>query len=67
MKITIKEQNILNEIHRKFSELTDLYYQLSTETREKTLKLHGEYYSINHCIRWGEIAINEIREEFKNN
>ena len=59
------DKNILEEMHRKFSELATLYYQLPEETREKTLKFHGEYYSINHCVRWGEIAISEIRDKIE--
>jgi len=63
MKVTNNEKRILEEIHRKFSEIATLFDELSEQTKEQTLKFHNENSSINHCIRWGEIAISEIRNE----
>jgi hypothetical protein len=65
MKVTKEEERILEEIHRKFSELSTLLDQLSNKTVEKTLKFHNENYSINHCIMWGEIGISEIRDDLE--
>ena len=63
MKVIKEEERILEDIHRKFSELATLFELLSEETKQKTLKFHKDFYSVNHCIRWGEIGISEIRDE----
>jgi len=57
------DQNILNEMHRKFSELATLQSELSQETQQSMLTLHGEHYTVNHCVRWGEIAISDVVNE----
>jgi len=52
-------------MHRLFSELATLQSELSQETQQKILEFSNENYSVNHCVRWGEIAISEIRDELK--
>ena len=63
MKITRNEERILEDIHRYFSKIATLFDELSEETKQETLKYHAENNSINHCIRWGEIGISEIRDD----
>jgi hypothetical protein len=66
MKVTsLNDIIILEQIHRKFSEIATLFDELSEQTKNQTLDFHDENYSINHCIRWGEIAISEIRDEIE--
>jgi len=61
--MTNNDQNILNEMHRKFSELAELQSELSQECQQIILNFHDEHFSIPHCIRWGEIGIDEIEKE----
>jgi len=63
MKTNDNDQNILNEIHRKFSELVTLHSELSPEAQQIVYDLHEEHFTLNHCIRWGEIAISEVIDE----
>ena len=57
------DQKILDEMHRKFSELAVLHSELSQSVKHKMLELHGEHYTVNHCVRCGEIAISEVIDE----
>ena len=63
MKVNDNDQNILNEIHRKFSELATLHSELSPEVNQIIYDLHEEHFTLNHCIRWGEIGISEVIDE----
>ena len=65
MKVTREEERILEEMHRLFSILVTLEGELSEETRNKMFKLHEENFSVNHCVRWGEIGISEIRDDLE--
>jgi len=67
MKVTKNDERILEEMHRLFSMLATLESELSEETKQKCLQFHNEHFTINHCIRWGEIGILEIREEIDYN
>ena len=57
------DQRILDEMHRRFGELATLQSELSQNTQQIMLTLHGEHYTVNHCVRWGEIAISEVIDE----
>jgi len=61
--MTNNDQNILNEMHRKFSELAGLQSELSQDAQQTILTMHGEHYTVAHCVRWGEIAISEVIDE----
>ena len=63
MKVNANDQRILDEMHRKFSELATLHSELSQNIKHTMLELHGEHYTVNHCVRWGEIAISEVIDE----
>ena len=63
MKVNDNDQNILNEIHRKFSELATLHSELSPEVNQIIYDLHEAHFTLNHCIRWGENAISEVIDE----
>ena len=65
MKVSRRDEEILNQMHRLFSELAELQSQLSDRTQQKTLEFSNENYSVNHCIRWGEIAISEVVDELE--
>jgi hypothetical protein len=62
MNITRNDEKILNDIHRKFSEIVELFDYLSEKCKTEVLNFHNEHYSLNHCIRYGEIAASEIRD-----
>ena len=63
MIINDNDQNILNEIHKKFSELVTLQNELSPEVQQIVYDLHGAHFTVNHCIQWREIAISEAIDE----
>ena len=63
MRANANDQRILDEMHRKFSELSTLQSELSQNTQQTMLNLHGENFTVNHCVRWGEIAISEVIDE----
>jgi len=65
MKVSNNNKRIIEEMHRLFSELATLQSELSQEAQQKILEFNNENYSVNHCIRWGEIAISEIRDELE--
>ena len=67
MKISRQDVRNLSEIHRKFSEIESLYQELSQEVKQVILEMHGEHFTVAHCSRWGEMAINDVRDELEVN
>lgn len=60
MKINKEEKKIIQEINKLFNQAEDLFLSLSNETQDKILEYHNENYSLNHCIRWGIQASDEL-------
>lgn len=67
MKISKQDARNLNEIHRKFSEIESLYQGLSPEVKQVILEMHEEHFTVAHCSRWGEMAIDDVRNELEVN
>lgn len=67
MEISLNDKIRLNEIHRKFSEIESLYQDLSSEVKQVILEMHEEHFTVAHCSRWGEIAIDDVRNELEVN
>jgi len=65
MRANANDQRILDEMYRKFSELAILQSELSQNVQQTMLELHGEHFTVNHCVRWGEIAISEVTSEIE--
>jgi hypothetical protein len=60
MKLNKEEKKAIKEINKLFNQAEDLFLTLSNETQEKILDYHNENYSLNHCIRWGIQASDEL-------
>ena len=57
---TEDEKAILYEIRDKFEELDELFIGLSDQAQVKTLDFHNEGSSLNHRIRWGYQAADDL-------
>ena len=63
MKASKADLQTLKDIKSKFSEIELLFWNLPVEMKEEILDFHNENSTLNHCIRWGNIAVYEIIEE----
>lgn len=55
---------ILREMQSKMDDIENLLIKLDKHEGYEDLKdIHKEYYSIEHCVRWGNQAILELIEE----
>lgn len=52
----------LLKIKEQMDYIGELFDSLSQETQDQFLKLHNEHHSLNHCLRWGRQAANELAE-----
>ena len=60
MHITKAEKQIIAQIKALLDEAETLLVSLSNETQENINDFHNENYSLNHCIRWGIQASDEL-------
>lgn len=58
-----EEKQILQKINKLFEEADNLFSELSLNVQEAILDYHHENYSLNHCIRWGLQASEELTQE----
>lgn len=63
MKITLNELNQVKEIESLLKKVDEIYNGLSDELQDDIRKMHNEGYSLDHCIRWGLQASEEIVDE----
>jgi len=56
----------LKEINKLFEQADELLNSLSNEEQENILNVHNEKHSLNHCIRWGLQASEELVEMAEN-
>ncbi len=52
----------LRKINKLFEKADELLSSLSNEEQERILQIHNENHSLNHCIRWGLQASEELVE-----
>ena len=50
----------LKKINQLLNEAHTLYEKLSREERQYIQEIHSEHYSLEHCLRWGSQATNEV-------
>ena len=55
-----QEEEHLKKIDKLFDELETEFNKLSNNTKDEILIFHREYFSLNHCIRWGKNSIEEL-------
>lgn len=53
----------MSTIQEALKKAEDLFRSLSEEEKQQIHAFHNENYSLNHCIRWGVQAIDEIIEQ----
>lgn len=63
--MTRQDKVLFEDIHRLMSQAMTAWANISDESKELAEKMHNEHYTIGHCIRWGEIAISEVRDELE--
>ena len=56
----------LKEINKLFEQADELLNSLSNEEQENILNVHNEKHSLNHSIRWGLQASEELVEMAEN-
>ncbi len=62
LQVTDEERAVLNRIEHKFNEIEDAFSKISAVLSHELLQLHNEGHSLNHCIRWGRQAVQEIND-----
>ena len=63
---TKEEFRKLDKMYGLFDQLEDILLSMDKETQEKILNYHNEIVSIQHCIRWGLQASEELSNERHN-
>lgn len=61
--ISKPDTSTLKRIQKLMSKLDAEFEKLTEETKAQTLDFHNSDTSLNHCIRWGLTAINELVED----
>lgn len=56
-------RNNLKKIKKLMSKLEILFDELPKSVQNNIWDVHNEYYSLNHCIRWGVQASGELLEK----
>ena len=54
----------VNKIEDLFTKAEALFDEIPDSIQEAILNYHNETGSLNHCIRWGLQAAEEIREDW---
>lgn len=54
------EQKTLRIILKSLADANELFESLPEDIKNETLTFHSEGYSINHCVRWGYQAAEEL-------
>lgn len=57
-------KSIFIKIRALLNEASDLFNMFSTEIQDKCIKFHNDNATLNHCLRWGTQAVDEIVKEF---
>lgn len=60
---TKEEITKLNEMNKLFNQLEDILLSMNQDTQEKILDYHGASGTLQHCIRWGLQASEELSNE----
>ncbi|MBD7970265.1 hypothetical protein [Paenibacillus gallinarum] len=60
MKFSKVEMEKLREIKALFVQIQEKFDALQNETQENIKDYHNENHSLNHCIRWGAQASDEL-------
>ena len=55
-----EELKILKDIEGHFEEIENLFNQLEAGTQQAINQEHREGTSLNHCLRWGSTAVEEL-------
>lgn len=63
--MTRQDKVLFEDIHRLLSQAMTAWNSISEESKDLAEKVHSEYVTIGHCLRWGEIAIYDVREELE--
>lgn len=63
---TKEEFRKLDKMYGLFDQLEDILLSMDKETQEKILNYHNKTGSIQHCIRWGLQASEELSNERHN-
>lgn len=56
----------IREIENLISKAEDLFHSMPLEIRNKTWDYHRHYASLGYCLRWGQAAARDIREDWHN-
>lgn len=60
-----KELRSIKKINKLFDEAENIFNTISNETQDNILQYHNSQYSLNHAIRWGLQASDDLIENSK--
>lgn len=52
----------VKEIKSLFERADEVFSTFTDVENHETLQFHNEFYSLNHCVRWGLQAVTELDE-----
>lgn len=52
----------LLKIKEQLDYIGELFDSLTPEAKDQFRRFHIEFYSLNHCLRWGREAVQELSE-----
>ena len=55
----------MKRIQKKMSDCDAILQSLPEYVQENILDYHGEDYTLQHCLRWGEQAAENLAEDAK--
>ena len=62
---TIKLKKTLKKVKTLFKKIELAMLNITNEENEDILYQHNEVATLQHCIRWGNKAVEELLEDFK--
>jgi len=63
IKYKKNEKSKIKKINKMFNQMDTLLNELSPETQEQILNFHDEVYTLQHCIKWGLQASEDLLEK----
>lgn len=60
LNLTPEDQDALKRIRALMDQIDKEFVGLSEDAKEQVLDFHNENTSLNHCVRWGLNAVNEL-------
>jgi len=64
-KTEILNANVkINQIEDLLKKASDILNEIPAEIQDVILNYHNEHATLQHCLRWGYTAAEEIREDW---